>query len=94
MEDRRLFERTKVPPMELVVEQFSGERGSYHKVGIVIEDVSEEGIRFVADIPFEVNELITFELPNFASESILQGRIVWKVELETGSYRFGLQIMN
>jgi hypothetical protein len=94
MDDRRRFERTKLPPMKLVIEQMISSRVCYKQVVIVLEDISEEGMRFMADISLQQGEIIRFDLPTMAEEALIQARICWVSELESGAYRYGLQLIH
>ena len=46
MKDRREFERSKIPPLEIFLDRIEGENGVYEQVKLIIEEVSEEGMRF------------------------------------------------
>lgn len=94
MEDRRRFERSKIPPLEAVIKQIEGKDGIHEQVTIIIDEVSEEGLRFKAPIPFEIGESIRFHLPTLYMDSYIQGRISWVRKLAEGGYQYGLHIIN
>lgn len=94
MEDRRKFERSKIPPFAASINQIEGKDKVYKQVTIIIDEVSEEGLRFKAPIPFEIGEDIRFLLPTLYMDSYVQGRISWVRKLAEGDYQYGLHIIN
>ncbi|ANS74765.1 hypothetical protein AWM70_09290 [Paenibacillus yonginensis] len=94
MKEQRKFERSKIPPLEVEVSQIEGETGVYKYVKMIIEEVSEEGMRFWASVPFKIGEMIRFDLPTLQMESLVQGRISWVQGTEETGYRCGLHMIN
>ncbi len=92
--DRRKFERSKIPPLEIEVSQVTGDKGVYEHVKMIIEEVSEEGMRFWASVPFELGEMIRFEWPTLQTDSLVQGRISWVQGSNETGYRCGLHMIN
>jgi hypothetical protein len=89
--NRRKFERTAVDPIEIVIEEIEAGMETYANVAVVIEEVSLMGIKFKADVKFEINDIVSFKLPSLDVLSLVNGRIAWKEALQD-SFRYGLEI--
>ncbi|EXX89498.1 hypothetical protein BG53_15645 [Paenibacillus darwinianus] len=92
--ENRKYQGTRTEPLEIVIEEMEGSEDKYENVRVVIEEVSFEGVRFTADVEFRKDEEIHFRLPSINVESLVAGRIVWKKELETKQYQYGLHILS
>ncbi|WP_138495879.1 PilZ domain-containing protein [Paenibacillus pinistramenti] len=91
MEDKRKFERTKLPPMEMVVNRLTSGQRDYSGVSMILEDISEAGMRIITDLDLKPGDLIQLDLPELSEDQLIQGRVSWTMKLENGRYRCGLQ---
>ena len=92
--EKRKFERIRLEEsIEVVIEEVRSNEISHKNMRIYIDEVSFEGIRFITDIDFKIEEIISFALPS-VNHLLFSGRIVWKEDLEAQRYHYGLQILN
>jgi hypothetical protein len=91
---KREYDRIAIDPIEMVIEEVQGSRSTYVNVSILIEEVSYKGVRFVSDIEFLIDETIHFHYPSINVLHLVSGRIVWKKELQTNKYQYGMHVLN
>ncbi|GGA29667.1 PilZ domain-containing protein [Paenibacillus physcomitrellae] len=93
MEEKRKFQRTTIEPLDLEIEEIEFDSGKRLKhVMLILNDVSEEGIRFTSDIDMQEGESVRFHIPSLDIESLVQGKVAWKKSEGQGKFQYGMHV--
>jgi hypothetical protein len=92
--ENRKYERVIIDPIEIVIELVEGSDWVFENVPMLIEEVSQMGVRFSVNLSFKIDELIRLSLPSIDVIGLIEGRISWKKELGPDQYQYGLLILN